>query len=59
MPGLAENTENNQQKTRIDYVQEGKIKEIKKMIGNYVKIRKILEELLEVNIEIFKNQDNC
>ncbi len=58
MPGLAENTENNQQKTRIDYVQEGKIKEIKKMIGNYAKTRRILEELMEVNIESFKNKDN-
>jgi len=50
---------NNQQKTRIVYVKKGKILEIKKMIGNYVEIRKILEELLEVNIEIFKNQDSC
>lgn len=50
---------NKQQKTRIVYIPESKIPEIKKMIANYTKARKVLEELIEVNLEIFKKQDDC
>lgn len=46
----------NQQKTRIVYVPRSRLAEIRKMIANYSKIRKIMEQLIEANIEIFKKQ---
>ena len=46
----------NQQKTRIVYVPRSRLAEIRKMIANYAKIRKIMEQLIEANIEIFKKQ---
>jgi len=47
---------NSQQKTRIVYIPESKISEIKKMIANYAKTRKVVEEIIEINLEIFKKQ---
>ena len=46
-----------QQKTRIVYVPRSRLPEIKRMIANYSKSRKILEQLIEANIQIFKNGD--
>jgi len=46
----------NQQKTRIVYVSRSRLAEIRRMIANYAKIRKIMEQLIETNIEIFKKQ---
>lgn len=46
----------NQQKTRIVYVPRSRLAEIRRMIANYAKIRKIMEQLIETNIEIFKKQ---
>ena len=44
-----------EQKTKIVYVPSGKIPEIKKMIGNYKKIKNIINDLVETNIKIFKD----
>jgi len=33
-----------------------RLAEIRRMIANYAKIRKIMEQLIEANIEIFKKQ---
>jgi hypothetical protein len=44
------------QKTRIVYVPRVKLPEIRRKIGNYSKLRKIIEELVETNIEMFKRK---
>lgn len=46
-----------QQKTQIVYVPRSRLPEIKGMITNYSKSRKILEQLIETNIRIFRNGD--
>ncbi|MBW2118156.1 MAG: hypothetical protein JRH09_09605 [Deltaproteobacteria bacterium] len=46
----------NQQKTRIVYVSRGQLPRIRKMIANYARIRKIIEQLVETNIKIFKEE---
>lgn len=46
----------NQQKTRIVYIPRNGLKKIRKMIANYAKSRKILEQLIETNLEIFKKE---
>ena len=43
-----------QQKTRIVYVPKSRLKEIRRMTANYSRSRKIIELLIETNIEIFK-----
>ncbi len=43
-----------QQKTRIVYVPRSKLQKMRKMIANYVKVRKIIEQLVELNIVEFK-----
>jgi len=45
------------QKTRIVYIPRSRLPEIKRMIANYSKSRKIMEQLIETNIRIFKNGD--
>jgi hypothetical protein len=44
----------NQQKTRIVYVSRGQLPRIRKMIANYARVRKIIEQLVETNIKMFK-----
>ena len=44
------------QRTRIVYVPKDRLAEIKKKISNYSKARKILEEIVETNVEIFKKK---
>jgi len=44
----------NQQKTRIVYVSRGQLPRIRKMIANYARVRKIIEQLVETNINLFK-----
>jgi hypothetical protein len=46
----------NQQKTRIVYVSRGQLPRIRKMIANYSQVRKIIEQLIETNIEMFKEE---
>jgi len=45
-----------QQRTRIVYVPRKKLPEIRKKIANYSKLRKIIEEFVETNIEMFKRK---
>lgn len=44
------------QKTRIVYVPRARLPEIRRKIANYSKLRKIIEELVETNIEMFKRK---
>lgn len=44
------------QKTRIVYVPRNRLPQIKKMIANYSKSRKIIEELIEINVGLFKRE---
>lgn len=43
-----------QQKTRTVYVRRKYLSRIRKMIGNYAHVRKLIEQLVETNIEVFK-----
>jgi intergrase/recombinase len=47
----------NQQKTRIVYVPRDQLPRIRKMIANYARVRKIIEQLVETNIKIFKEKN--
>ena len=44
------------QRTRIVYVPRDRLPEIKKKIANYAKSRKVIEKLIETNIEMFKKE---
>ena len=44
-----------EQKTKIVYIPRERLKEVKTMIGNYKKVRNILNKIMEVNVEQFKN----
>ena len=44
------------QKTKIVYVPKNKLKEIKIMISNYSKCRKVIGRMVELNIKIFKQR---
>jgi len=43
-----------QQTTRTVYVREEQLPKVRKMIANYAQVRKIIEQLVEANIEVFK-----
>lgn len=45
-----------EQKTRTVYIPQKQLPEARKMIDNYVKMRKIIDELFETNIAIFKGR---
>lgn len=45
-----------QQKTRTVYISQVQLPEARKMIDNYAKMRKLIDELFETNIAIFKEQ---
>ena len=49
---------NSEQKTRIVYIPEAKLPKIRKMIANYSKSRKITEQIIETNIQIFKKENS-
>jgi hypothetical protein len=44
------------QKTRIVYVPRPHLPRIRKMIANYARLRKIMEQLVETNIQLFKQE---
>jgi len=46
----------NQQKTQIVYVPREQLPRIRKMIANYGQVRKIIEQLVETNIKLFKEE---
>ena len=48
-----------QQKTRIVYVPRSRLKKIRRMIANYSRSRKIMEQLIETNLVIFKKDASC
>lgn len=43
-----------QQKTRTVYVRREQLPKIRKMIANYARVRNLIEQLVETNIEVFK-----
>jgi hypothetical protein len=43
-----------QQKTRTVYVRQEQLPKVRKMIDNFAQVRKIIEQLVEANIEVFK-----
>ena len=43
-----------EQKTKIIYIRKKQLSKAKKMIKNYGQVRKSIDELLAINIEIFK-----
>ena len=45
-----------QQKTRTVYVPRDQLQRIRKMIANYARVRKIIEQLVETNIKMFKEE---
>ena len=45
-----------QQKTRIVYVSRAQLPRIREMIANYARVRKIIEQLVETNIKMFKEE---
>ena len=45
-----------QQKTRSVYVKKDQLPRMRKMIANYARLRKLIEQLVEVNIEAFKEK---
>ena len=45
-----------QQKTRSVYVKKDQLPRMRKMIANYARLRKLIERLVEVNIEAFKEE---
>lgn len=45
-----------EQRTRIVYIPKERLPEIRKKIANYSKLRKIIEEIVETNIEMFKRK---
>jgi len=45
-----------QQKTRSVYVKKDQLHRMRKMIDNYARLRKLIEQLVEVNIEVFKEE---
>ena len=42
------------QKTRTVYVRREQLPKIRKLIANYARVRKLIEQLVEANIEAFK-----
>lgn len=46
----------NDQKTRIVYVPEKYLREARNMILNFSRLRKIINQLIDVNIELFKKK---
>jgi hypothetical protein len=42
------------QKTRIVYVPRSRLPKIKEMIANYARLRKLIGQIVETNIEAFK-----
>jgi len=45
------------QKTRIVYVPRSRLPDIRRMITNYSRSRKIMEQLMETNIAVFKKRE--
>jgi hypothetical protein len=45
-----------EQKTRTVYISQSQLPNARRMLANYMKMRKLTEKLLEINIAIFKGK---
>ena len=45
---------NSLQKTKTVYIARNQLGEVRKMIANYKRIREIAEQLIDINVELFK-----
>jgi hypothetical protein len=45
-----------QQNTKIVYVPKSQLARMQRMIANYKKVRAIIEEIVETNIKVFKEE---
>ena len=45
-----------QQKTHSVYVKKDQLPRMRKMIDNYAQLRKLIEKLVEANIEVYKQE---
>ena len=45
-----------QQKTRTVYISRAQLPEARRMLANYTKMRKLIDELFETNITLFKKR---
>jgi hypothetical protein len=45
-----------QQKTRSVYVKKNQLPKMRKMVANYARLRKLIEQLVEANIAAFKEE---
>ncbi|MBN2285242.1 MAG: hypothetical protein JXI43_02250 [Tissierellales bacterium] len=45
-----------QQKTRSVYVKKDQLPRMQKMIANYALLKELIEDLIDANIEVFKNE---
>ena len=45
-----------QQKTKIVYVPRDQLSRMRRMIANYGHVRKVIEQLIETNIEVFREE---
>ena len=43
-----------QQKTHTVYVRKEQLPRVRKMIANYARVRKLIEQLVQANIDVFK-----
>lgn len=43
-----------QQKTKTVFIPRGELGKVRKLVSNYHLVRKITEQLIEINVEIFK-----
>jgi len=48
-----------QQKTRTVYVRRSQLPQMRRMIAHYACVRKLIEQLVEANIEVFKAEARC
>jgi len=44
------------QKTKTVYIPRGRLRQVRKMLANYKRMRHLSEQLIEINIEIFKSE---
>jgi hypothetical protein len=45
------------QSSKIVYIPKSRLKETKKLISNYKKNKEIIDQLIDVNVEIFKKKE--
>ena len=48
-----------EQKTHTVYISRAQLPEARRMLANHVRMRKLTEDLFEVNVAIFKKKSKC